>query len=187
MKILNHIRPIKQKGSVLVLSLIILVVLTILGVSSMNSTSLQEKMAGNFRDREIAFQAAEMALAFAEDYVNTNINSANLGNAGGLYTKGNGPTAINAFTGNGGSVTDWWTGSDSIILSTTINEVRTQPRFTIEVREEVGSEDGTDINITSYGESTGGGLITSFRVTAHGTGKSDNTVVILQSNYGKRL
>lgn len=187
MKILKHIHPIKQKGSVLILSLIILVVLTIIGVSSMNSTSLQEKMAGNFRDREIAFQSAEMALAFAEDYVNDNINSANLGNASGLYESGNGPSANNAFTGNGNSISDWWSGTNSIVLSTTIDEVRTQPRFTIEAREEVGSEDGTDINITSYGESTGGGLITSFRVTARGTGKSDNTVVILQSNYGKRL
>ena len=187
MKTLQHIRSVKQKGSVLILSLIILVILTILGVSSMNSSSLQEKMSGNFRDREVAFQAAEMALAYAENYVNSTVNSANLGNANGLYEQGNGPTSRNAFTGNGGTISDWWTGTDSINLPTNISEVRTAPRFTIEAREEVGSNDGTDINITSYGESTGGGLITSFRVTARGTGLSDNTIVILQTNYGKRL
>ena len=93
----------------------------------------------------------------------------------------------NAFTGNGSSIANWWTGTDSIELSTSIGEVRTQPRYTIEVRNEVGTDEGTDINIGSYGESTGGGLITSFRITARGTGKSDNTFVIIQTNYGKRL
>lgn len=190
MKKLKHTNPIKQKGSVLILSLMILVVLTIIGVSSMSSSSLQERMAGNFRDREIAFQAAEMALAAAEDFVTSDINTANL-DGDGLYTNSNGPTSQNAFTGNGSSITNWWTDPDSLVLGadtgTTIDEVRTQPRYTIEVRGEVGEDDGTDINIGGYGESTGGGQITSFRVTARGTGKSDNTVVILQSNYGKRL
>ena len=177
----------KQKGSVLILSLMILVVLTIIGVSSMSSTSLQERMAGNFRDREIAFQSAEMALAFAENYVSSTINTANLGDADGYYNTYSGPTSKNAFTGDGSSIANWWTGTDSQILSTTIDEVRTQPRFTIEAREEIGDNSGTSINIGAYGESTGGGKITSFRVTARGTGKSDSTVVILQSNYGKRL
>ncbi|MCK4864142.1 MAG: hypothetical protein KAT06_01835 [Gammaproteobacteria bacterium] len=179
----------KQKGSVLILSLMILVVLTMIGISSMSSSSLQEKMAGNFRDREIAFQAAEMALSAAESYVMATINTANLDNTNGLYSEFNGPAAYNAFTGNGSSIDNWWTGTgtDSVELSTTITEVRTQPRYTIEVREQVGEDSGTNINIGGYGESTGGGIITSFRVTARGTGKSNNTVVILQSNYGKRL
>lgn len=187
---MNIVKPLnlkKQDGSVLVISLLILVVLTMIGVSSMSSSSLQEKMSGNFRDREIAFQAAEMAVAFAETYVKDNINTANLANSDGLYTLGNGPSSKNAFTGNGSSIANWWTGTDSIELSTSIGEVRTQPRYTIEVRNEVGTDEGTDINIGSYGESTGGGLITSFRITARGTGKSDNTFVIIQTNYGKRL
>ena len=182
----HHLK--KQKGSVLVISLLILVVLTILGVSSMNSTSLQEKMSGNFRDREIAFQAAEMALAYAENYAKNSINSsAAFTDSNGYYTFRKGPSSNNAFTGNGGSITNWWTGTDSQVLPTTIDEVRTQPRFTIEYRNEVGIDEGTSINIGAYGESTGGGAITSFRVTARGTGQSDNTQVILQSNYGKRL
>lgn len=183
----------KQKGSVLILSLMILVVLTMIGVSSMSSSSLQEKMAGNFRDREIAFQAAEMTLAAAEDYITSTINTSNIGSADGLYNQFNGPAPHNAFTGNdAGTISNWWTGTDSLALNAapinkTIAEVRTQPRYTIEAREDVGVDEGTDINVGGYGESTGGGIITSFRVTARGTGKSDSTVVILQSSYGKRL
>ncbi len=60
--------PIKQKqqGVVLVISLIMLLVMTLIGITGMNTTILEEKMAGNFRDKGIAFQAAESALKTAE-------------------------------------------------------------------------------------------------------------------------
>ncbi len=172
----------KQKGTILVISLLILVVLTIIGVSSMGSSSLQERMAGNFRDRQIAFQAAEMTLAYAEDYARNNIISTSVFNdTNGLYSQYNGPTSQNAFT------TSWWTGTNSKVMPTTIDEVRTQPRFTIEYRGDTGEEEGTSVNLGGYGDTSTGGQISNFRVTVYATGLSDNTVVILQSNYGKRL
>jgi type IV pilus assembly protein PilX len=51
---------------VLVISLIILLLLTIIGLSAMQTTSLEEKMAGNLRDKSLAFQMAESALRAAE-------------------------------------------------------------------------------------------------------------------------
>lgn len=56
----------QQKGAVLVVSLIMLLIMTLIGLSSMRTTILEEKMAGNYRDRNIAFQAAEAALLDAE-------------------------------------------------------------------------------------------------------------------------
>ncbi|WP_394752197.1 PilX N-terminal domain-containing pilus assembly protein [Crenothrix sp.] len=58
-----------QSGVVLVVSLIILVLLTLLGLTGMQTTSLEEKMAGNMRDKNMAFQAAEAALKAGEDKV----------------------------------------------------------------------------------------------------------------------
>jgi type IV pilus assembly protein PilX len=55
-----------QSGAVLIISLIMLLLLTLIGASSMQTTTLEEKMAGNMRDRNIAFQAAESALRDAE-------------------------------------------------------------------------------------------------------------------------
>lgn len=55
-----------QSGAVLIISLIMLLLLTLIGTSSMQTTSLEEKMAGNFRDRNLAFQAAESAIRDAE-------------------------------------------------------------------------------------------------------------------------
>ena len=52
----------KQQGAVLVVSLIMLLVMTLIGLSAMRSTVLEEKMAGNYRDSNIAFQAAEAVL-----------------------------------------------------------------------------------------------------------------------------
>ncbi len=60
---------VKQQGAVLVVSLILLLIMTLIGVSAMRTTILEEKMAGNYRDSNIAFQAAEAALRDAENDV----------------------------------------------------------------------------------------------------------------------
>jgi type IV pilus assembly protein PilX len=58
-----------QQGSVLIISLVMLLLLTMVGVSGMNMTSLEERMSGNYRDHEMAFQAAEAALVEAENFI----------------------------------------------------------------------------------------------------------------------
>lgn len=52
----------QQRGIALVLSLLMLVAITLLAVSAMRGTTLQEKMASNLNDREIAKQVAEATL-----------------------------------------------------------------------------------------------------------------------------
>lgn len=59
----------QQSGVVLVISLIMLLLLTLIGLSGMQSTILEEKMAGNMRDRNRAFQAAEAALKDGERHI----------------------------------------------------------------------------------------------------------------------
>jgi len=59
----------RQSGAALIVSLILLLVMTLLGVSAMQTNVLEEKMAGNFRDRDLAFQAAEAALRHAENEI----------------------------------------------------------------------------------------------------------------------
>lgn len=52
----------RQRGAALLTALIFLVVLTLLGIGVYATTTSEEKMARNFRDKEIALQAAEAAL-----------------------------------------------------------------------------------------------------------------------------
>ena len=188
-KIMTH-NPKQQTGTVLAVSLIILLVLTIIGVSGLSTSSLEEKITGNFRDREIAFQAAEAALAYAEKFAKDNITSTSVFNdTNGYYAEYKGPTSANALDGGPNNSGSWWTGSNSQILPTAnaVAEVKTQPRFTIEYRGDIGQDESTDINVGGYGDSTGGGVIASFRITVRASGLSDNTWVVLQSYYGKKL
>ena len=55
-----------QRGAALIISLVLLAVMTLIGVFAMRGTTLEERMAGNMRDRDMAFQAAEGALRDAE-------------------------------------------------------------------------------------------------------------------------
>jgi len=56
----------RKNGAVLIISLIILLLLTIIGVTAIQMSLLEEKMAGNMREQNIAFQAAESALRAGE-------------------------------------------------------------------------------------------------------------------------
>ena len=58
-----------QQGFVLIVGLVILGLLTMLALSSMRDTTMQEKMAGASRDSGLAFQAAESALRDAENCI----------------------------------------------------------------------------------------------------------------------
>lgn len=61
-------RP-NQSGMVLLVCLILLLLLTLIGVSAMRSASFQEKMAGNLGFTNASFQTAEMALREGEDFI----------------------------------------------------------------------------------------------------------------------
>ena len=66
---MNHHRApssTRETGFVLVTSLVFLVVLTLLAVSAINSSTLQERMASNQREKSRALQAANAGLEHAE-------------------------------------------------------------------------------------------------------------------------
>lgn len=57
----------QQRGIALVVALVLLIAVTLIGLAGIRGTTLQEQMAGNFYDRETAFQAAEAALQLGSD------------------------------------------------------------------------------------------------------------------------
>jgi len=75
--------PLAQRGAVLVVALILLLVLTLIGVSTMESTGMEMKMANQSRERLIAMQAAEAGLRTAERYIqDVGFSDAELSNSG---------------------------------------------------------------------------------------------------------
>lgn len=65
MKQLHYNLEHSQHGAVLVIALVMLLVLTMLGVTALNTASLEEKMAANSQENNRAFQTAEAGLANA--------------------------------------------------------------------------------------------------------------------------
>lgn len=59
----------QQRGMALLVSLVFLLLLTLIGISSMQSATLQEKMAGSVTLRNTSFQTAEAALRMGENAV----------------------------------------------------------------------------------------------------------------------
>ncbi len=174
--IMNTRQSFAQRGSALIISLVILIVMTLIGLTGISTSSLEEKMAGNTRDRALAFQAAEAALRDGEAYFDDEIvaiTAAFDGSNTGLYPAGSNP---DVFSGE--------TWENSRVYSDIIDDVDTQPRYIIELLGEIGGT-GDTLNIQGYGESSGLTGLTAVRVTARGTGGSDNSVVILQSNFSR--
>ncbi len=62
----------KECGAVLIIALIFMLILSFIAVSSMQGTTMQEKMSGNLRDRYSAFNAAEAALLEGERQASIN-------------------------------------------------------------------------------------------------------------------
>ena len=56
----------RQRGIALIASMLILIIITLLGLSSMRSAGLQERMSGNQYDRNVVLEAAEAALREGE-------------------------------------------------------------------------------------------------------------------------
>lgn len=66
----------RQNGVVLVVALILLIIMTLLGLTAMRSSTLEERMAAHSYDRSLSFQAAEAALRIGETVAEAHAQSA---------------------------------------------------------------------------------------------------------------
>lgn len=169
-----------QRGVVLFISLVLLLVLTIIGVSAVQTTSLEERMARNTNDSVLAFEAAEVALRTAESFLRTNVNS----------------TALFPTAGNNGlwkssdylQTERWqqpgiWSGTNSVVLpANSIAGVADQPRYIIEWVATVQRAENPYQMSQSY--NTLYDRVEIFRITARGVGGTNNARVLLQSTFG---
>lgn len=66
MTVARGLPPSSERGSTLVISLIVLIILMLLGVAAMNTSDTQFKLAGNLQFESMALNNAETAVAKAE-------------------------------------------------------------------------------------------------------------------------
>lgn len=162
---MNIINAHRQRGAVLIVSLIILLVMTLLAVTAMQNTTLEEKMAGNTRDMALALSAAEAGLRGGETVLS---GSAVLppfnGTVTGYYAPDNSRWSQ--------AVT--WT-SNSIVYATTIPGVAAQPRYYLEEMPAVVSGGSLEVGVAME--------VGMYRITAIGYGAANTTTAIVQSTF----
>jgi len=178
-----------EHGAVLFVSMILLIVLTLMGITALRVSAIEEKMSGNVRDRAIAFQAAEAALRAADKTLADSIEGASgidltaegvfTGTActKGVFKLVAGVPYFSANAKGDGSDTSFWltwpwdssncyyTNNIELTDFSKIGKPIETPRYVI---EEIPPQD------------TEG---TAYRVTAIGYGTSKASQVILQATY----
>ena len=169
---LNH--PDNQRGWVLVVGLVILVMLTILSMALMKTARLEEKMAGATRDMNLSFQAAETALRAAESFIEAQTLESIFDTTGeGVYNQETDEHA-NPFTSN-------WDDTDSKAIAGALEGVTSSPRYMIKKLKKIGE---SNLTITGYGDDDAP-RPTVFRVTVRGTGGTNDRATLLRSHYSK--
>jgi type IV pilus assembly protein PilX len=163
-----------QSGVVLLISLIILVLLTLIGITGMQTTGLEEKMSGSMRDKNLAFQAAESALRDAEAYINTIKDDPTLmtlkNSTSTSCTAGLCPLATPTSTAIYATFSDDSWKSYGKQVATTITGLSEQPRYMIEILTTAPSMDTSK-------------MYAMLRVTARAWGVNSDTVIQLQTKY----
>jgi type IV pilus assembly protein PilX len=164
----------KQQGIVLVVSLILLILITILSVSSMKNTVLEEKMAGNYKERNSAFQAAEAALRDAESYLFTttilpSFDNSTSANTLGLYQPASSSEAR-------WESVDWTSSSQVRTFSGALSNITTSPKYII--------EELPPTPVPKSSIETGVAQENNyFRITSQAVGTAGTARVMLQSTY----
>lgn len=167
-----------QTGVTLVISLIMLVALTVLGVTSMQGTRTEISMAGNQRELGITFNAAEAGLRDAEAFIEKSISKTIYSDtANGLY----------GVTDPDPDYRDSATWNSAHPTTINLANVKEQPLFIVRYLGDRSQNEVAAVNIGGYGTSQPGITVSNFRVTARGTGQSGNARRYLQSYYGKEF
>ena len=165
-----------QRGVALVVSLIILVRLT-----AVQRTTTDRSMAGNQRETGLMFQAAEVGLVTAENFIdNSNTNADFDDPNSGLHTvPDNDPSW---FSPDYFDATTWANNSQ---LATTSLKAFEQPRFMIEYLGDRSQNALASVNIGGYGTQQTGEVVSIYRSTSRGVGLTGNSVRYVQSYFGK--
>jgi type IV pilus assembly protein PilX len=157
-----------ESGMVLLVTLIMIGIMSIIAVSAIRGSSMQEAMAGNLHDRNLAFQAAEAGLRYAEEDVLANGAGYTFGDADGLYTDQNKTTSTE------GSVKDWtpeqWNNNSIQLEDSDLSvELPAYPQYVIE-------KIGTVVDAS-------GSPSTIYRITSRAFGLTGSSEVVVQSTY----
>jgi len=161
----------QQRGVVLFVSLVMLMVMTLIGVTGMQNSSMEEKMVANMRDIDLSFQAAEAALREAETSLQVAVLKEFDGSNTGLYqpaTRDNPPLW---------EVDTTWNSAGAVPYTGSLPYLSAQPLYIIEELPPVPDPDGSVAADEPLPETR------VYRVTARGVGGTDKAITMLQAAF----
>ena len=166
-----------MKGATLAVSLLLLFVITLLGVSSIQTSQMQEKMSANLQDKERSFIAAESALAAGEAWINS-LASIPIP----VVSCQAHPCVQERYVNP--SYTDqdsaWWS-SRSAAYNGSLSNIATAPRYIIEYLQFV-----PDSPVIGNNQQNTAG-VHYFQITVRGTGSNNDAVTVLQTTAARRF
>ncbi|TVP55391.1 MAG: hypothetical protein EA349_09480 [Halomonadaceae bacterium] len=171
-----------QQGTALLMSLIMLLVLSLLAISGMQGSLLQERMAAAQREGTIALEIAESGARDAERWIEENLVTLNdFDGSSWRYDAGAENTrAPSPFTDN------FWQDTNRTRAGTPVGGIT--PRYFIEYRGRAFEEEQlTDGMIGGYSHDTGAGSAFAFRTVAWAPGPSGVGQRIIEVYYNRQL
>lgn len=165
----------REQGAALILSLLLLLILTLLAISSMQNTVMQERMVSSEREGIVSLEIAESALRDGEIFLE-GINALSvLDGSNGLYGMADAtPNPITSATWSGNGVRD----------ANAVNGVT--PRYFIQhIGEAKQNERITDIVLGNYTHDTGASTTHAFRIVAWSPGSSGESNRVIESYYAR--
>jgi len=190
-----HPVPRPQSGFTLIGILVMMVVLAFIALAAVSTSVVQERMAGNARDRNVALQAGEAALRDAELDIEANLNMASGFSSActtGLCVPPSMAVSASAVSAPKWTTIDWANQSRAyggITGATSLkgpnNEaLASQPRYFIEMLPALPPAAG-ESNCLGC-SSVPSNRARAYRITVQAFGVRDTTSVMLQSVYIKQ-
>lgn len=178
----NIKHPSHQRGVVLAVVLILLLVMTLLGLAAMRGTLMEDRMSANLLDRSLAFQATEAALREGEALAATKPVLPAAGCSDGLCAR---PDPTDAADNQRWLAAGFWDDDSDTWRETTVKvgDVAAKPRFIVELLDSTLPSAGsctTSIDVSP--EASCSGNESRYRVTAHSEA-AGRASVTLQSIY----
>lgn len=179
----------QQKGATLLFALILLLVVTLMSLASIQGVKLQQGMATNLNDRELAFQAAEATLRAVETILEstaTTLSTINCGLGSDIVCS---PVPANTFTNDDSGWANIPEG-----FRTNINTTLGVPQYHIQLlgsgisSSNIGQ--GNNLNNTQYGVNNGVPTEQYYRITARSSNpgvSQDRAIVVLQTTVKRNI
>jgi len=169
-----------QRGAALITALLLLVVMTILALSVMQMSRVEERMVGNTRDLNVAFEAAEAAARNGEAVVRQQVTAIDCSPSATCksWIQGSPPDLAN-------QTATWWSSNATPFADPAGNamsgvKASANPTYVVEHLGFVRTDGGVETGVEPVGRDF-------YEVTGHSSGVSGLANSVVQTTFARKF